>query len=124
MLQWVLPELEHVLQQERAGRERAVVSGTVRTRRLVSKVGLEEKAEDDAECCVCHYYCHLGGLVCDCDPTRCACLLHGKQVYTPSPPLTPLPYTPGLYSLLSQWGPLGVVCALAIIGTGSPVTKM
>ena len=41
MLQWVLPELEHVLQQERVGRERASISGTTRSRRLVSKVGLQ-----------------------------------------------------------------------------------
>eukprot|EP00976_Prorocentrum_cordatum_P072076 1180572-Prorocentrum_minimum.AAC.1 len=37
-------------------------------------------AEDDAECCVCHYYCHLGGLVCDCSPARSACFVHAKQM--------------------------------------------
>jgi histone demethylase JARID1 len=41
MLQWVLPELEHTLHLERAGRERAAITGITRSRRLVSKVGLE-----------------------------------------------------------------------------------
>lgn len=76
MARWLLPELLQMVESERAGRETAAAAGTLRSRRLLSKVGLLEGDEDYTECCVCHYFCHLGGLVCECDRTRTACFLH------------------------------------------------
>jgi histone demethylase JARID1 len=41
---------------------------------------MDEGAADDAECVICHLYCHESAVECECCPGRRTCLRHAHNL--------------------------------------------
>ena len=52
------------------------VAGMVTSQRVADDGASGPSKEQDPECSLCHQYCHLATVECDCCPGRCACLPH------------------------------------------------
>ncbi len=47
---------------------------------------MDESDTDDAECVICHAYCHESAVECECCPRRRTCLRHAAALCECPPP--------------------------------------
>ncbi|CAL8461880.1 g1411 [Coccomyxa elongata] len=79
-------DLQRVIQEEREWRFKLWSQGCLRSRRVTQEVGMDEGDTDDAECVICHAYCHESAVECECCPRRRTCLRHAAALCECPPP--------------------------------------